>query len=141
MKKYLTIVSVVLCLLLVLCACKSGNNEATNPVTEPSASDSEVVKPTENVTIDWETPIDVDDSFLEDPTEPGDTPVDPSDETGPLTTVDPSNPTDPSVEPTDAPQATDAPTSDPPEATEPAEQIPTKPSGSSGAIELPMIPG
>lgn len=137
MKKYLTIVAVVLCLLLVLCACKSGNNEPTNPVTEPSASDSEVVKPTENVTIDWETPIDVDDSFLEDPTEPGD----PSDETGPLTTVDPSDPTDPSVEPTDAPQATDAPTGDPTEATDPAEQIPTKPSGSSGAIELPMIPG
>ena len=133
MKKFLIVVSLILSLLMVLCACKSGNNEATNPATEPNASGSEVVKPTENVTIDWETPIDVDDSFLEETADDSESVTEPAetDSTG-ATVPQATDPTDPSVDPTDAPEVTEAPTS--------SETRPQKP-GSSGAIELPMIPG
>ena len=140
MKKVLLVF--MLAALLLLCACKSGNgdvstNDPTMGTTDPVA---EATEPVPFASIDWETPIDVDDSFVDDPSESIDMPVDPSDETGPLTTVDPTNPTDPSEDPTEAP--TDAPTKNPnvSEPTEP-EVIPTKRPGSTGAIELPMIPG
>lgn len=140
MKKYL-VLFVVLALMCALCACKSGDENVTNPAVDPTATSGSVNEPAEKVTIDWETPIDVDDSFIDDSTDPIDKPTDPSDETGPLTTVDPTYPTDGSEDPTEAAPTTD-PTENPTEAdpTEP-EVIPTKGTGSSGAIELPMIPG
>ena len=133
MKKCLVFVLVTFLFLCVFTACKSGDTNVTTPVTDPAETTAGDIQPVEKETIDWETPIDVDDSFLEDPTEPGDTPVDPSDETGPLTTVDPSNPTDSSEQPTETPDVTEAPTD--------SETQPPKNPGSSGAIELPMIPG
>lgn len=133
MKKYLVFVLAIFVLLCAFTACKSDEATVTDPVTDPAETVAGEVRPVEKETIDWETPIDVDDSFIEDPTEPGDTPVEPSDETGPMTTVDPTNPTDSSEQPTETPDVTEAPTD--------SETQPPKNPGSSGAIELPMIPG
>ncbi len=133
----------ILLLLLVLsiatlCACRNSViDDLPDDVIDPtSASD-----PSENEVVDWETPIDIDDSFEQntedeidttegDPTEP----VDVTEPTSGETTAPQNQPTQPSVtEPnTTEPAATD------PVVTEP---VATTRPGSSGPIELPMIPG
>ena len=134
MKKYLVIVLAVFVLLCAFTACKSGEENVNDPaVTDPVETSSGDIKPVEKEPIDWETPIDVDDSFIEDSSEPTEGATEPvetdaSGETKPQNT----NPVEPSEDPTEAPEVTEAPTS--------SETQPQKP-GSSGAIELPMIPG
>lgn len=137
MKRYLFVLILILSVVFIFCACKLGDTQTTEPDSVPSETSNGSVDLTEKETIDWETPIDVDDSFVVDPAPSADTPTDPSDETGPLTTVPTSDPTNP-ADPTD-PSETETPTDDP---VEPTEQVPTKAPGSStGPIELPMIPG
>ena len=128
----------ILLLLLVLsiatlCACRNSViDDLPDDVIDPtSASD-----PSENEVTDWETPIDIDDSFEQNTEDEIDTtegdPTEPVDVTEPTTgeTTAPQNqPTQPSVT---EPVITD------PVVTEPVET--TRP-GSSGPIELPMIPG
>ena len=149
MKKILILLLIVsLCL---LCAC---NNSGTQDPTGTDPQVNQGTEPDNKPDFDWETPIDVDDSFQ-----------DVSDETDPIT--DPANtdgdvePSDPVSEPTsngnqggsnNKPQIsnptefegeTDVTDPDPTENTTPTEPEPTaKPTtGNSGAIELPMIPG
>lgn len=142
--------------LCLLCACKQANPDSNANTQDPS-SDPKVnqeTDPEKMPEFDWETPIDVDDSFQEV-----------SDETDPVT--EPDN-TDGDVEPSDPvsepasngnqggtngkPQVTDpsefegpadATDPDPTEDITPTEPEPTaKPTtGNSGPIELPMIPG
>lgn len=135
MKRVLVVLLIVS--LLVLCGCGTSgkkqdttNGPANSGATQPGTSDvttgdqSAVTDPS----IDWETPIDIDDSFDEieggEVTDPSD-PVDPSD---PTEVPDPSDPTDP--------QVTD------PQPTDPKPTTPPATGGSKdGPIELPMIPG
>lgn len=128
----------ILLLLLVfsvatLCACgNSVLDDLPDDVIDPtSASD-----PSENEVVDWETPIDIDDSFEQNTEDEIDTTED-----------DPTEPvdvTEPTSGETTAPQnQATQPTATEPNTTEPATTDPvetTRP-GSSGPIELPMIPG
>lgn len=138
MKKMIVLIMVLS--LVVLCGCKATIDvdlKDTNPSnTKPSGGSTnqettgKVDEPTNP--IDWETPIDIDDSFVEEqpdetkPTEPGAT------EPGA---------TEPGA--TQAGTSEPAPTEPDTSETEPSEPAPTKPSSSSGSkpIELPMIPG
>lgn len=132
MKKLIVLLAVLS--LMTLCACKGDVHfeieDSTDPqtdpvVTDPAVTDPDDTDPVENVTSgDWETPIDVDDSFQ------------PEDDvtTGGATEPEATNPNEetepePSVEPTSA-------------ATEPATEpeVTSRPIG-SGPIELPPIPG
>lgn len=133
MKKLIVLIMVLS--LVALCGCKATidvDMKDTNPSnTKPSGGSTnqettgKVDEPTNP--IDWETPIDIDDSFVEEqpdetkPTEPGSTEPD-------ATQAGTSEP---------------APTEPDTSETEPSEPAPTKPSSSSGSkpIELPMIPG
>ncbi len=140
--KKIFVICLVLSVVFLFCACNDNNDDVDangSQTGNVDSSNGENVDPTENVTIDWETPIDVDDSFLEETTpvsestepsvttvsgETQDDPTDPSDETTQGATQDPTEPV--SEESTGE------------SATEP---VATKPVNSSGAIELPMIPG
>ena len=133
MKKMIVLIMVLS--LVVLCGCKATIDvdlKDTNPSnTKPSGGSTnqettgKVDEPTNP--IDWETPIDIDDSFVEEhpdetkPTEPG--------------------ATEPGA--TQAGTSEPAPTEPDTSETEPSEPAPSKPSSSSGSkpIELPMIPG
>lgn len=136
MKKLIVILAVLS--LMTLCACKGDvhfeidnttDPQGTPVVTDPSATTPDNTDPVEDATTgDWETPIDIDDSFqpeddvtTTDATEPEST--DPNDETEPTT----SEPTTAATEP---------------EQTEPATEpeVTSRPIG-SGPIELPPIPG
>lgn len=137
MKKLIVILAVLS--LMTLCACKGDvhfeidnttDPQGTPVVTDPSATTPDNTDSVEDATTgDWETPIDIDDSFqpedeetTTDATEPEST--DPNDETEPTT----SEPTTAATEP---------------EQTEPETSEPetTKKTNSSGAIELPFISG
>lgn len=140
MKKLLVVLMVIS--LVVLCGCGNTgknadptdaptNSGATEPgsVEATTGDDSSVTKPA----IDWETPIDVDDSVTEpqgnEETEPSQSDTtEPSEGNDPTEVQDPTEAEDPSVpsEPAES------------EATEPAA---TEGSNHSGPIELPMIPG
>lgn len=130
--KKLIILTVILSLVL-LCGCNPAGKDATttnpsvtDPASEPSGSEPTGGANQETNPIDWETPIDIDDSFLDQPEE-----TDPSE----------SQATEPDAS---DPNATDpAPTEPTPTNPAPSEPDPTKPSGSTGSkpIELPMIPG
>lgn len=140
--KKIFVICMVLSVVMLLCACNGtdeavGTNGSDNGIVD--SGNKETAAPTENVTIDWETPIDIDDSFLEEntseseTTEPTDTsasgetqddPTEPSDETTQGATQDP---TEPITEESSGEGAT--------------EPVATKPVNSSGVIELPMIPG
>ncbi len=130
--KKLIILTVILSLVL-LCGCNPADKDATttnpsvtDPASEPSGSEPTGGANQETNPIDWETPIDIDDSFLDQPEE-----TDPSE----------SQATEPDAS---DPNATDpAPTEPTPTNPTPSEPEPTKPSGSTGSkpIELPMIPG
>lgn len=135
MKKIFIALLIVLSL-VALCACK--NNENTDQTQAPTAAPTEAGEPAQVTTnyddIDWETPIDVDDFYVEETVAGGEAtepeagkPTQGAEETKPGAT-----------EPTDAPaDVTEAPEQDPTESA-PAT---SKPSGSSNPIELPMIPG
>lgn len=129
MKKLIVLIMVLS--LVVLCGCnQAANNESTTTapnVTDPASNETTggVGEPTNP--IDWETPIDIDDSFVEEQ-------------------PDETKPTEPGATEPDATQAgtsEPAPTEPDTSETEPSEPAPTKPSSSSGSkpIELPMIPG
>lgn len=124
--------------LFLLCACQNGRHKETEPSFAPTESGALTTDPTEQATIDWETPIDVDDSFAEETTPVTETPTEPETSNGETKPTDPSvKPTEPS-NPTEGPaEPTEAPTEAPGNNTEP---VPTKPSG-SGPIELPFISG
>jgi len=129
------IVLIIVLSVVLLCGCNkapSGDANTTTPNSNASTN-----KPTENESgnsvgettkpIDWETPIDIDDSFSE---------IQPE-----VTDPAASEPTEPSVS---DPFAATEPSATEPTATEPTatEPQPTKPSGyTSKPIELPMIPG
>lgn len=130
MRKILVLVLVLS--VFLLCACQNGNNDETQPVSSPTESEVGAADPSEKATIDWETPIDVDDSFAEET----DAPTEPSETSNGAT--EPS--TEPSVKPTEDPTETADPGESPTEAVQPTEPVPTKPFG-SGPIELPMVPG
>lgn len=131
------IVLIMLLSLVLLCGCnQAANNEntttapnATDPTGAPAGNETTggVGEPTDP--IDWETPIDIDDSFIEEqpdetnPTEPGAT-----------------EPGATEPDPTQGGTTESAPTEPEAEPTEPAPVKPTSPSGSK-PIELPMIPG
>lgn len=133
MKKMIVLIMVLS--LVVLCGCKATIDvdlKDTNPSnTKPSGGSTnqettgKVDEPTNP--IDWETPIDIDDSFVEEQ-------------------PDETKPTEPGATEPDATQAgtsEPAPTEPDTSETEPSEPAPSKPSSSSGSkpIELPMIPG
>lgn len=133
MKKLIVLIMVLS--LVVLCGCKATIDvdlKDTNPSnTKPSGGSTnqettgKVDEPTNP--IDWETPIDIDDSFVEEQ-------------------PDETKPTEPGATEPDATQAgtsEPAPTEPDTSETEPSEPAPSKPSSSSGSkpIELPMIPG
>ncbi len=121
--------------LIMLCGCKNTNqNDVVDPTLDPDATGSQSADPTENVTIDWETPIDIDDSFLQ---ETEDEATEPGNEENPTegeTTSGQNDPTQP--DPTEADPTESAST---PTESEPVET--TKPNGGSRPIELPMVPG
>lgn len=149
MKKIIVILLVLS--LVALCGCKEQTVPANQTATKPGSSNADpetptTVAPTKPIysDFDWESEIDIDDSFLE---ENETTPVDPQ-VTEPSAS-DPSEPkaTDPSgSEPQGTtpqgsePQATE-PEATEPSATEPAPTTPNKPGSTSKPIELPMIPG
>lgn len=133
MKKLIVLIMVLS--LVALCGCKATidvDMKDTNPSnTKPSGGSTnqettgKVDEPTNP--IDWETPIDIDDSFVEEQ-------------------PDETKPTEPGATEPDATQAgtsEPAPTEPDTSETEPSEPAPSKPSSSSGSkpIELPMIPG
>ena len=128
--KKIAVLFMIISAMLALCAC---NGTDVKP-TEPSEAVPVVTQPQENVTIDWETPIDIDDSFLEETTGDAQEPVDTTPTTGPNgdATEPTENPTEENAEPTEG-------NVDP---TEPSVEVTEPPkTNSSGAIELPMIPG
>ncbi len=134
MKKILVLVLIFS--VFLLCACQNGSNNETQPAGSPTESEAGTAEPSEQVSIDWETPIDVDDSFAEETDAATEAPAEPSESNAEATEPLSSEPTEPSVKPTEATDPTEGPT----EAPQPTEPVPTKPSG-SGPIELPMIPG
>ena len=135
MKKLIVLIMVLS--LVLLCGCKATIDvdlKETNPNGTKPTGESTNQETTGNANeatdpIDWETPIDIDDSFIEEqpnetnPTEAG--------------TTEPGA-TEP--DPTQAGTTEPAPTEPEAEPTEPALPKPTSPSGSK-PIELPMIPG
>lgn len=142
--KKIVLICVVLSLLFI-CGCKNNETSNTNPVDATGAIQGVTTGdnlPTEtegnsgnqpNNNSEFETPIDVDDSFVEqeDVTEPSTTPTDPTEPgepSQPVGTVDPTEPTQP-VDPTE-------PTTNPTEGNGNQGGL-----SDSGAIELPMIPG
>lgn len=157
------IVLVLIFSLVLLCGCNafiSVDKEPSESVQQTTDYSPDINDTEPGTTIEWELPIDVDDSFTEPVTEPvgeqGSTDV-----TTPDTTVgdeqtpteEPTTPateptSEPTVEPTTNSQNNDQPTE--PNETEPTEpstvppttvvQPTTKPIG-SGPIELPLIPG
>lgn len=151
MKRILILLLIVsLCL---LCACNKSETQ------DPTGTDPQVNQGTEpgnKPEFDWETPIDVDDSFqdVSDETDPVTEPESSSEEdpTEDIQETDPvsggnqggnnkpqvTNPSDTS-DPTE-PENTDDPTEEPVTAGPTKEPEETKKPG-SGAIELPMIPG
>ena len=137
MKKVFAI-CLILSVLMLFCACNGNNNDDVDisgvETGGADAGNQETTAPSENVTIDWETPIDIDDSFLEE-TSSGNT-TEPEESTAPGETQ--NGTTDPSEESAQDPTETVAGESTGDSVTEPT---PSKPVNSSGAIELPMIPG
>ena len=133
MKKILVLLLVLS--LLALCGCKNSTSNdlpgnTDDPVntsgnsTEDSGSDS---------TVDWETPIDIDDSVQQETEDAATEPIDEIDPTEATPTVaqpTEANPTEGNADPTE-PDPTEAET-DPPATSRP---------NSSGPIELPMVPG
>lgn len=129
--------------LLSLCACKNSvvDDLPDDVPDSPGVTGENAADPTDGATIDWETPIDVDDFFNEelesDIDKPDDIVTDPADENEPTaadTTGSQSKPTEPNAtEPT--------PTEPKPTQPAPTEPVETNRPGSSGPIELPMIPG
>ena len=136
---------VLICLvlsLISLCACKN-NDKVTEPSNSPEATQGPTTDNNQPTDIEggsvnqpdndseFETPIDVDDSFLnqDNGTEPSTTPTDPTEPSKP---GDPSEPTEP--KPTESPVVPTEPTT-PPSGGNNGGQTGSKP------IELPMIPG
>ncbi len=65
MKKILILMMILS--LLTLCACRnSAIDDLPDGVEDPVATDSGTTDPTEDNTIEWETPIDIDDSFQQE---------------------------------------------------------------------------
>ena len=124
MKKVLVLIMII-SVVLLFCACNNTSNATTpNDIAEPTSDAT--TNPQENVTIDWETPIYIDDSFLEETSS--------SEGAAEVTEPEISDPTEPTENTSQKPtQGTD-----PTESTEPVISSPTN---GSGAIELPMIPG
>ena len=164
MKKIIVLTSIIS--LVLLSGCNTFVSVDNNPshsaeqTTAPSPDSSLPEFTVPGTTIEWELPIDVDDSFTEPVTEPvseqGSTDV-----TTPVTTLggdqtpteEPTTPATeptsvPAVEPTTSNQNNEQPTE--PSVVDPTEpttvppttvvQPTTKPSN-SGPIELPLIPG
>lgn len=118
--------------LVMLCGCKNADhNDVVDPTAESNGAGSEIADPTENVTYDWETPIDIDDSFLQETEDEESTePENEEDPTEAESTAGQNEPTQPN--PTEP-----APTDPEPDVTV------SQPTGSTGSkpIELPMVPG
>lgn len=135
MKKILVLLLILS--LTTLCACRgSVDFEVEDTPDDAQQNGSSVTDPIENVTVDWETPIDIDDSFQEEIDQnidaaDGETtnPADENEPTSGETSGAQNNPTEPTVT---------EPDSTKPSPTDPVET--SRPSG-SGPIELPMIPG
>lgn len=123
--------------LLTLCACRnSAIDDLPDGVNDPSESDSGSTESSDENTIDWETPIDIDDAFQQETEDEEQT--DTTEPEGEIDTTDDET-TAPENKPTQ-PNATE-PTATEPDPTEAVTNPkPSKP-GSSGPIELPMIPG
>lgn len=120
-----------------------GVTENSGSTTVPGQDDTPAATNPSFDDIDWETDIDVDDNYVEETV-----PAEGSNEGGNDQPSDPTEPeaTDPvSTDPDNSGSDATEPEATTPEATEPqtSEPEPTVPSnpGSSGAIELPMIPG
>ncbi len=120
--------------LATLCACRNSiiDNLPDSGKDPSNVTDSSAEDPTENATIEWETPIDIDDSFQQETEDETDTTEDSATEpeveedptTGENDPTQPSAPTDPVVTEPD-----------------PTDVEPTKPNGGSKPIELPEIAG
>lgn len=135
------IVLLLILSLVLLCGCQNaGNGDATT--TAPSATDPvgsgnangtvETTKP-----IEWETPIDIDDSFQQtEPSEPA------ASETTEPSATEPGATQPDTTEPTASEPTVSEPAATDPAPTEsaPADPEPTNPFGSK-PIELPMVPG
>lgn len=155
---------ICLCLIIMLCGCKPAQNATVTTDGAPVAG-TEDQSPIQNDTqSDWELPIDVDDFLAEDTTD-GETinqeqttdPVTTSPSQGGEQTTENENPvveqtTESSVEQVTEPaatepqnQSTEPPATQPQQPTEPPVSTPVETvpvaTNSSGAIELPMIPG
>ena len=129
MKKVLVLIMII-SVVLLFCACNNTSNATTpNDIAEPTSDAT--TNPQENVTIDWETPIDIDDSFLNETSSNEDAIED--------ITEDITEDISEGTEPTDT-NPTTGPESEPTEPTV-TEPVISSPTNGSGAIELPMIPG
>ncbi len=133
MKKLLVVLMIIS--LLALCGCRDSkqnvdptNGPTNSGATQPDPTNGDASSVTDP-TIDWETPIDIDDSVTDpeggEETDPAVTdPTEPGDENDPTSVQDPTEATEP-------------------EATKPQGSTPPVSGGSdkTGPIELPMIPG
>lgn len=135
------IILFVILSLVAMCGCKA-TVDVTNPTTKPVTPSGNTETPTTVAPtnpsfddIDWESEIDVDESFLaeNDPTDPQETePTEPGN----------SEPTSGATEPGASEPTASEPGNSEPVATEPEVTAPPKPvTNPDGAIELPMIPG
>lgn len=135
--KKLIVLTLILSLVL-LCGCNPAgkgatttNPDVTDPASEPAGSEPTSGAAETTQPIDWETPIDIDDSLLDQPEE-----TNPSESQATEPSATKPNVTDP--DPTDP-----NPTNPDPTEPDPTDPEPTKPSGATGSkpIELPMVPG
>ena len=134
MKKILAFM-VAFAMIVMLTACFSNDNNPATTDYEESVTTTESSDVTEDTTLDWELPIDID-TTAEDTTEEATTEEvtteDLIDEPEPTTTK-------PATDNTTEPDTTIPETTVP--VTEPVTTVPPTTGSSSGPIELPMIPG
>lgn len=145
---------------LLLCGCNGIDTLNPNPSefeqqpTEGSPNNDKTNETEPGTTLDWELPIDVDDSFTEPATEPTsventtspDATEPNTDGNGEQVTTAPSvtqDPTEPTTEGANVEETTSNPIEEPVVTTEPETTVPqpTFNQSSSGPIELPLIPG
>lgn len=143
MKRLIVILMIIS--VVILCGCKTASNTGIdNTVASTNGNTTQIQdsrpgsnEPTNNSefdNIDWESPIDVDESFSDI-----DVPSQPTEATEP---TDGTTPTDPSeTDPTEVPPAASETDPSEPEATKPQSKPGISTDPDTGAIQLPMIPG
>lgn len=139
MKKFLAFM-VVFAMIVILTGCFSNDNNPATTDYEDAVTTTESSDVTENTTLDWELPIDID-TTAEDTTEEATTEEATTEEVTTEDLIDEPEPTTtkPATDNTTEPDTTIPETTVP--VTEPVTTVPPTTGSSSGPIELPMIPG